>query len=981
MGDDIFNSLLFSFNGFPALPIFIGDFLLTQLKEYFIIPVLLALILLAYHYLSKGMAGGFKQIAIRSVVSIVIVFSVLQFSMPMEDYIRDALGTVPQTVKVTEGSTQASTTEAVDLVVFKDVEHFAIIEAMSTFIRYSDVIANNLTRKIIYGTTDMAQITKVDSGGELRGFFPSLIYNIQTAKTQEAKTLSMQELEKTGLKTYAQELEKINNGTRTALQEYENSICKKGILINMFDTRNGDRLMGITANSIKIPNFINRDGCKTNHNFSSITQVVKSYSTVSPLKAISKFIKNDDKFINSTKDSKGNTYSLKDENKLKGEIYKEIANNWEEIVKKIDDKNIGNGKEYLKNLNNTIKGLYHPENEPIKVVETYLIKALEQENEKLKLALRQLANLNSDTLNKLLGNINSNNGDLKETINTLLTKLPEILPTIRNEIITTKTKTSIEKQVKEAASNIYIEDLGRALYNVGYCIVALSDFYRGADIIYANENYEGKGTKGYTTQNNVLKNLLTSTDINIRNLIGFNTSFTGEALQLFAKNLYPERKKIEHDDIEGIEEVDNGGVISIAASFMTSAETRYNSRMYLAEIANSLARQLAKDFGIHDVGNPYADRVLKYNELLNQKIMDIHQNALKEMGGENGLKRIKTMQGMFSVFNEMRPEGTFPLINYNSAITWQQLGVFYTVFKMTYETAVRDAYIMSQVGKKQESTINSIQKTSDSLSREEVNNNAVRVGTAVGILTSVGTLAQEAVKDEKNPDPSKEKHMLKAAGKSMLTMLKIMATVYMIMFFVNILLPTGVWFIALMNYYIEIALYLAIAPVAIILMIFQVYHGAVQKFINVLIMLLLYPSVLVALYFVVLFLDMMLPILIFSFIPFFNDGKGLAAMLNTGWSGGDSGSQMINFSAIMEKAVTASGAFEVVPQTISIVAMTLLTLLLGTYLIFMLFRANTILAQTIQGSGFNMMEGQGFGQEAERKLRMMGGGVGAGAMM
>ena len=197
-----------------------------------------------------------------------------------------------------------------------------------------------------------------------------------------------------------------------------------------------------------------------------------------------------------------------------------------------------------------------------------------------------------------------------------------------------------------------------------------------------------------------------------------------------------------------------------------------------------------------------------------------------------------------------------------------------------------------------------------------------------------------------------------------------------IMFLVNIILPTGIWFIALLGYYIEIAVYLSIAPIALILMIFQSYHGAVQKYINVLIMLLLYPSALVAMYFLVLFLDMMMPMLIFSFIPFFNDTNALGTALNISLG------ENTLLSTITEFVITIGPNGADVGSIASIVIVSILTILMSTYLIFMILRVNGILSQCLQGGGFSMVDANsGVGADSERKLKGLAAVGGAKGMI
>lgn len=263
---------------------------------------------------------------------------------------------------------------------------------------------------------------------------------------------------------------------------------------------------------------------------------------------------------------------------------------------------------------------------------------------------------------------------------------------------------------------------------------------------------------------------------------------------------------------------------------------------------------------------------------------------------------------------------------------------------------------------------------SGQLSREMMNDTGVKVAVAFGGATAMGGFIGDTVRAALDKDTTKTGVGIQA-GKSLVggagMFLKIMAQMVTFVFFINILLPSGIWFIALVNYFIEISLYLAIAPISIILMIFQVYHMSVQKYINVLIVLLLYPSVLVSLYFIVLFLDMMLPLMIYSFIPFFNDASTVASVVKIAFGGGDGVVSDVANSIAEGIATTSVGAS--VGGLVAMGISMLLSLFLSTYLIFMILRAQSVLTSMMQGSGMNMMgDGQGFAGEAEQKLKMMG---------
>lgn len=965
MGSDIFSSILTSLNGFPSLPIFIGDFLLTQLKQYFFIPVIILSIIVLFKVMTMGWAQA-KHIVIRSIVAVISVFSILSFSMPMEQYVRETLNTYPAQIAIVDedGREEIKITD-VDLPVFRDIEHFAILEVTSAVVTYSDYLANALTRKIIYGTSDMAQITKRDGSGELRGFFPSLIYNVEMTRAQKAKDSVEKMLSEMKIQSYLKEMEAKNAEIKKAYQKFETGLCRAGVALNSFDSAVGERMVGIYANGIRVPRYLRKDGCETAFETHKIGEVANEKVVLDFSKAVSTALQSDPEFftkkaIEKDTSALGSTYTA-NEKFSKDEIYRNILTHYENIVGAIKNKDITQTD--LKNakaLNKPIQGLYkHDSNDPLKIYDEFLKQNLRLQIDKLKITMSKLASQKSESFQEFMGQI-SKAKTFDEMMPMLVTKYDEVVALAQKEI-----QNSLEKKSKNAknvvitVNHVYFSDFIAQIQKTAISAIALYDFQRAASQIYADESKKTWAVEGGFAFDE--KNIQS-----LKNMVGYSASSVTEVMKNLGSVDREDRKLISGDDIAGIAEKDG---VNLANSMMSSMANRYSKRVAIGDVTQSMLASLAEKNSKYDVTDPYADRLLGYQNFLALRAAKIQEKSLQKLAGENGLERIRTTQGMFEVFNELRPEGSYPLVNYAQPISWQQLGVFYTVFKMTYENSVRDAYIISKIGAKEEESIKKMSEMSQNLSREKTNDYVAKVSGALAIGSTTVDILRGGGKD---------------IPKASVTMMKILGYAFLIMFFINILLPTGIWFIVLMTYFIEISLYLAIAPIAIILMIFQVYHGAVQKFINVLIMLFLYPVTLVALFFIVLFLDMMLPILIFSFIPFFNDAQGLSAMLSVAWGTGfDSGTLKSAFGLgdFVSMMSAGGGYFAKGANLVSLIIMSALSAVLGIYLLFMLFRANTILAQTIQGSGFNMMEGQGFGQEAERKLRMLGGGVGAGAMM
>ena len=74
--------------------------------------------------------------------------------------------------------------------------------------------------------------------------------------------------------------------------------------------------------------------------------------------------------------------------------------------------------------------------------------------------------------------------------------------------------------------------------------------------------------------------------------------------------------------------------------------------------------------------------------------------------------------------------------------------------------------------------------------------------------------------------------------------------------------------LVIISYYIAMSIYIAVFPIAFMFMVFQSYRQSFVQYVNVLIGFILLPIVLVSMYFVILYVDMLLPLFMFEFFPF-----------------------------------------------------------------------------------------------------------------
>ena len=143
--------------------------------------------------------------------------------------------------------------------------------------------------------------------------------------------------------------------------------------------------------------------------------------------------------------------------------------------------------------------------------------------------------------------------------------------------------------------------------------------------------------------------------------------------------------------------------------------------------------------------------------------------------------------------------------------------------------------------------------------------------------------------------------------------------------------------LVIISYYIEMSIYIAVFPIAFMFMVFQSYRQSFVQYVNVLIGFILLPIVLVSMYFVILYVDMLLPLFMYEFFPFL---KGYNEFTNA-------------FSSTMSGSVTnevvgalGGGLITMFGTTIY----TVINLILSSILLLSLFRANEYMSKILNVS-------------------------------
>ena len=175
-----------------------------------------------------------------------------------------------------------------------------------------------------------------------------------------------------------------------------------------------------------------------------------------------------------------------------------------------------------------------------------------------------------------------------------------------------------------------------------------------------------------------------------------------------------------------------------------------------------------------------------------------------------------------------------------------------------------------------------------------------------------------------------------------------MGFVYAAMLFVNVIFPSLVWLFVMITYYLEVSIYLAIMPIGFIFMIFQSHQQAFTKYINMLLGFVLMPVILVSMYFVILYIDMLIPMFLGEYLPFFNSDSSFLTYLNI--SMGDNQGLINNgVQATLKGASDVSNAIfnSDIMSYLGQFIYTLLTLATSMILLLVLFRANEYMSKIL----------------------------------
>lgn len=307
-----------------------------------------------------------------------------------------------------------------------------------------------------------------------------------------------------------------------------------------------------------------------------------------------------------------------------------------------------------------------------------------------------------------------------------------------------------------------------------------------------------------------------------------------------------------------------------------------------------------------------------------KKMLEISKKYLDKISGEVSVAK---------VLNEEILKQNKDLDKKN--ITWTDLGKFYATFKNSFSPILTSSITFQDLQNVKNERNEELIKFMQEQEPLEKNNRLLNAGIVYGSVQVVkNVVAQKFLLQT-------PKETISGTWDSIKTMIGIP----FILFFVNVLLPSFIWLFVIISYHLEMSIYIAIIPIAFIFMVFQSYRQGLMNYVNMLLGFILLPIILVTMYFVVLYIDMLIPLFIHELMPFFGS---FDQFTNAFLSGNDG---LLNKGL----AYAGGGIMEILGTTIY----TIINLVLSSLLLLTFFRTNEYLSKILSVSVIGMDTFQG----------------------
>ncbi|WP_193210193.1 hypothetical protein, partial [Aliarcobacter butzleri] len=268
-------------------------------------------------------------------------------------------------------------------------------------------------------------------------------------------------------------------------------------------------------------------------------------------------------------------------------------------------------------------------------------------------------------------------------------------------------------------------------------------------------------------------------------------------------------------------------------------------------------------------------------------------------------------------------------------ISWTDLGKFYSTFKNSFSPILTSSLAFQDLQNVKNERNEELLKFMQEQEPLEKNNRLLNAGIAYGGVQMVKNVVAQ-------------KFLLQTPKESVFGIwdsIKTMVGIPFILFFVNVLLPSFIWLFVIITYHFEMSFYLCVVPIVFVFMVFQSYRQGLIQYVNTLLGFILMPIILVTMYFVILYIDMLIPLFMHELMPYFGNFDQFS---NAFLSGND---------GILNKglAFAGGGIMEMIGTTIY----TIINLVLSSLLLLTFFRANEYLSKVLSVSAIGLDTFQG----------------------
>jgi hypothetical protein len=786
---------------------------------------------------------------------------------------------------------------------FEDTNSYVIVDMINYFVSWGDVFGDAITHKIIYGTNEInnGEVPSFD------GFFPNYLKATLEKETKEKEKVKDFIINVAKKEDILKLSEDINKEITNNLDSLVKDLYNQGLTFNhrkTYDLTNIDFDKDRTF-------AIGKSGNGHYNLYMYHNDKYQGFNKDSGIKFedinLNNLDENDDKY-NDFDDRFKKTFAFSKTNV--DDLIMECKNN---DVESVSDWNMSltscTHKYYVNYVNNKLKddsirsslSLIYPSNFDFETKTMLVLKSVIYKNlqilKEYDSKIEELKSSNKKEVNSLVNKYTKNSLFIRENIKEYSKLYKDILE---------MTKLISEKTLKDYSlynsiiDNNLIEDINKAFNNSKYFeSLEKSEFVKVEDLEYLRQNY-----------------------------LHLNSNTTSIVLPFSNWNNRQENAK----------------------TYLNSVNTKFNSRKkVITYYFNQLKKVLESDLILQsELGmkfdSPYAKVFFSKSEFdtylaLDNKVKDLHKSMLAKTSIEEFDKQIKTLNP------ELEKE----------IVGWKDLGKYYGTFKNVYTPFLNNAILVKQLNDTNKDLNLQVLQTMKNLEPSGVGNTVLnglamygsaKVGEGILNMGSVKSVVS-AIKNISISDSKSDGFFSDFFG-PVLDIFKAMGFVYAAMLFVNVIFPSLVWLFVMITYYLEVSIYLAIMPIGFIFMIFQSHQQAFTKYINMLLGFILMPIILVSMYFVILYIDMLVPMFLGEYLPFFNSDASFLTYLNVAM-GDNQGLINSGVQGTLEGVSKASN-FVLGNDVMTYLGQfiyTLLTLATSILLLLVLFRANEYMSKVL----------------------------------